>query len=117
MVLWIVRLCIPLLLSWDFGFDRDAYGDVFLDLRVSSTFSLRGTSSGTCTPTLRAVLSQHFVTLGYFVNSCLLLVMLLFHGFLGPNPWLLFNGFSDPNPWLLYLLHGHLARVSSNQIQ
>ena len=46
-----------------------------------------------------------FVTLGCFVISCvcLLLAMLLFHGFLGPNPW------------LFYFLHGHLVRVSFNQ--
>ena len=43
--------------------------------------------------------------------------MLLFHGFLGPNPWLFVNGFSGPNTWLFYFLHGHLARVSFNQIQ
>ena len=47
-----------------------------------------------------------FVTLSCFVNSsCLLLATLLFHGFLGPNRW------------LFYFLHGHLARVSFNQIQ
>ena len=37
-----------------------------------------------------------FVTLGCFVNSCLLLAMLLFHGFLGPNPWLFVNGSRVP---------------------
>ena len=57
-----------------------------------------------------------FVTLGCFVNSCLLLAMLLFHGFLGPTPWLFVSVFSGPNPWLFYFLHGHLARVSFNQI-
>ena len=45
------------------------------------------------------------VTLGCFVDSCLLLAVLLFHGFLGPNPWLFVNGFSGPNPWLFYFLH------------
>ena len=51
------------------------------------------------------------VTLGCFVNSCLLLAMLLFHGFLGPNSWLFVNGFSGPNPWLFYFLHNPWLRV------
>ena len=42
---------------------------------------------------------SYFVTLD---SSCLLLAVLLFHGFLGPNPGCFINGFSGPNPWLFY---------------
>ena len=90
----------------------------FPDLRVSSTFSLCGTTSETSAPTLLAVLSQLFCHNELLRELFrLLLAMLLFHGFLGPNPWLFANGFSGRNPWLFYFLHGHLARVSFNQIQ
>ena len=45
-----------------------------------------------------------FVTLGCFVNSCLLLAMLLFHGFLGPNPWLFVSmGSWVPTPGCLLM--------------
>ena len=65
MVFWTLRLCIPLLLSWDFGVRPCMHtATSFLDLRISSTFSLCGTYSGTSTPTLLAVLSQLFCHTG-----------------------------------------------------
>ena len=61
MVFWTLRLCIPLLLSWDFGVRPCMHtATSFWTCRVSSTFSLCGTSSGTSAPTLLAVLSQLF---------------------------------------------------------
>ena len=108
MVFWTLRLCIPLLLSWDFGVRPCMHAATyFLDLRVSSTFSLCGNifwnifthSFSRCY--VSAVLS-HWVA-SRTLHVCLLLAMLLFHGFSGPNPW------------LFYFLHGHFARVSSTK--
>ena len=76
MVFWTLRLCIPLLLSGDFGVRPCMHtATSFLDLRVSSTFSLCGRSSGTSAPTpFLAVLSQLFCHTGLlrelFVFAC-----------------------------------------------
>ena len=71
MVFRTLRLCIPLLLSCDFGVRPCIHtATSFLDLRVSSTFSLCGTSSGTSAPLLFSLFCLScFVTLVCFVNS------------------------------------------------
>ena len=86
------------------GFDRACIRRRLPGSSGLSTFSLCGTSSGTSAPTLLAVLFQLFCHTGLLRELFrLLLAMLLFHGFLSPNPW------------LFYFLHGHLARVSFTQ--
>ena len=78
------------------------YGDVFLDLRVSSTFSLCGTSSGTSAPTpFLAVLSQLFCHTGLlrelFVFACCWLCS-CFMGSWVPTPGCLLMGSPVPTP-------------------
>ena len=104
MVFWTLRRCIPLLLRWDFGVRPCMH-----TATSSWTFGSHPHSHSVehilehLHPFFSLFCLSRFVTLGCFVNSsCLLLAMLLFHGFLGPNPGCFINGFSGPNPWLFY---------------
>ena len=64
--------------SWTFGSHPNIFWNIY-------THSSRCFVSTAC-------------TLGCFVNSCLLLAVLLFHVSLGPNPWLSVNGSRVPIP-------------------
>ena len=113
---WTLRFCIPLLLSWDFGFDRACIrsrpswtSGVTHKTHLtplSSTYSLCGTSSRTSAPTSLCCsvtlgcsdtlhfLQQHFITCPPAVARCSVSI-------------------PGSQPWLFLLLHVHLARVSS----
>ena len=116
MVFWTLRLCIPLLLSWDFG-----VRPCMRTATSSGTFGSHPHSHSVehllehLHPLLFSLFCLScFVTPGCFVNSsCLLLTLLCCSRVLGSLPWLFVHGFSGPNPWLFYFLHGHLSRVSS----
>ena len=91
----------------------------FLDLRVSSTFSLCGKSFGTSAPILLAVLSQLFCHTGLLRELFLPAVGYdLVSWVLGSQHLaVLLMGSRVPIPGCFAFLHGHLARVSFNQIQ
>ena len=91
----------------------------FLNLRVSSTFSLCGSSFGTAAPTLLAVLSQLFCHTGLLRELFLPAVgYALVSWVLGSQPLaVLLMGSRVPIPGCFTFRHGHLAGVSFNQIQ
>ena len=101
MVFWTLRLCV----------------DVFPGpLGLIHSLTLWNIFWNICTHSSRCFVSAVHTGLLRELFACCWLRS-CFVGSWVPTPGCFVNGFSGPNPCLFYFLHGHLARVSFNQIQ